>query len=178
MPFILAHPAKTTSHGQVTTALVESVDMYPSLAIAAGLPPDALQGSLEGYSTVPLLDDPHLPWKKAAFSQYARCGLNVSTGYYARCSNLKREDIEVMGYSVRTAKWRFTEWFAFNGTQLKANFSQTLATELYSHKGDDGSDMDRSEVENVVYDPVNAAVVAKHKKIIREGWRKQLPTGR
>ena len=48
VPMIVAAPEQTRSHGQVTTALVESVDMYPTLAMAAGLPSSSLQESLEG----------------------------------------------------------------------------------------------------------------------------------
>jgi arylsulfatase A-like enzyme len=74
--------------GRRTTALVEYVDMYPTLLELSGLkPPDYL----EGTSFAPVLDDPSREWKKAAFSQFPR-GKNIE------------------GYSVRTAEWRYTEW--------------------------------------------------------------------
>ena len=38
-----------------------------------------------------------------------------------------------------------TEWFKFNSNTSKADFDTTIANELYSHKNDDGSDMDQSE---------------------------------
>ena len=53
--------------GTSTDALVELVDMYPTLCELAGLP---LPGHLEGHSFAPLLRNPKLPWKKAAFSQF------------------------------------------------------------------------------------------------------------
>jgi len=83
--------------------------------------------------------------------------------------------MQVMGYSVRSAQWRYTEWFKFDGSSSKADFNQTLAMELYDHSGDDGSSADAYEQVNVVTDPANAAVVATHAKAIRDGWRKQLP---
>lgn len=42
----------------------------------------------------PLLDEPFRDWKTAAFSQYARCDLDASTGLYARCSGDNRDTIE------------------------------------------------------------------------------------
>src|SRR5687768_13626882 len=50
-----------------TDALVELVDVYPTLCALAKLsPPDGL----EGTSFAPLMEDPKRPWKTAAFSQY------------------------------------------------------------------------------------------------------------
>ncbi len=73
--------------GSKTDALVETVDLYPTLVELAGLPPSE---GLEGASFAPLLADPKRPWKKAAFSQYPR-GPN-------------------MGYAMKTDRYRFVEW--------------------------------------------------------------------
>ena len=110
--------SKTSTHGLVTTALVESVDMYPSLAVLAGLPPPAegCPGCIEGHSAAALLDNPHQEWKKASFSQYGRCNVDAD-GYYSRCSGLPREEIQVMGYSARTADYRYTEWCVCTGVR-------------------------------------------------------------
>ena len=172
--------------------------MYPSLATVAGLPASALQSTLEGISVAPLLQEPARPWKQAVFSQCepeqprpacpspgspgvrtadARCDLNASTGYYKRCSGDVREAIQVLGYSVRSADWRYTEWFAFDGESSKANMGETIAKELYDHRGDQGDDFDGYEQVNVVGAAENAATVAKLSKAIRDGWRKQLPPG-
>ena len=47
-----------------------------------------------------------------------------------------------MGYSVRTAQYRFTEWFKFNDDTLRADFNSTVAMELYDHTNDAGNDFD------------------------------------
>ena len=88
-PLIVSAPGMKTA-GQRTRALVEFVDIYPTLAELAGLP---LPPHLEGTSFAPLLAKPDQPWKKAAFSQYLRPGKD-----------------KIMGRSMRTDRWRYTEW--------------------------------------------------------------------
>ncbi len=75
-----------------TAALVELVDLYPTLVELAGLPAAA---HLQGTSLVPLLREPARPWKVAALSQYPRPGL--------------------MGRSMRTEHHRFTRWESPDG---------------------------------------------------------------
>ena len=77
--------------GHKTDALVELVDIYPTLAELCQLP---LPSHLEGRSAVPLLTDPDRDWKPAVFSQFPR---RVAGG-------------TTMGYSVRTSRYRYTEW--------------------------------------------------------------------
>lgn len=85
-PLILSAPGQKV-RGTKTSALVEFIDIYPTLCDLAGLP---IPEDLEGVSMVPLLDDPDLPWKLGAVSQYPRR--------------------EMMGYSLRTRDYRYTEW--------------------------------------------------------------------
>lgn len=81
------------SRGVKTDALVEFVDIYPTLSELAGLP---LSDGLEGTSFAPVVENPQRPWKKAAFSQYPRTGL--------------------MGYAMRTDRYRYVEWRKRDGT--------------------------------------------------------------
>jgi len=84
VPMIYCGPG--VPEGKRSKALVEYVDIFPTLADACGLDvPD-----VEGISSVPLFKDPSRPWKKAAFSQYPRAG--------------------GMGYTLRSGNWRYTEW--------------------------------------------------------------------
>ncbi|MBI3884609.1 MAG: sulfatase [Opitutae bacterium] len=106
-PLILSVPGRTDA-GAETSALVEFVDLYPTLAELAGLP---LPAGLEGTSLVPLLAKPDRPWKQAAFSQYPR------------------EDGRVMGYSLRTDRHRYTEW-------IEVSSGKALERELYDHAVD------------------------------------------
>lgn len=63
-PLILSAPGRK-GNGKASQALVEFVDIYPTLAELGGRTPP---GNLEGQSMVPLLDNPARPWKQAAFS--------------------------------------------------------------------------------------------------------------
>jgi arylsulfatase A-like enzyme len=105
-PLIVSVPGMETS-GQQTDALVEFVDIYPSLCELAGLP---LPDHLQGISFVPLLDDPGREWKQVALSQFPRKGG------------------EIMGYSMRTDRYRYTRWQDTTGA--------IVAQELYDHQSD------------------------------------------
>ncbi len=105
-PLLLSIPGQKNA-GAKTSALVEYVDIYPTLAEACGLP---IPGHCEGLSLLPLVEDPQRKWKAAAFSQYPRGKL--------------------MGYSMRTERWRYTEWIDRAGGEIKAR-------ELYDHAGGD-----------------------------------------
>ena len=109
-PLIISVPGMKAV-GRKTDALVEFVDMYPSIAELAGLP---LSDNLEGISFRPLLDDPDHAWKSAAFSQYPR--------------TVKGR--KLMGYSMRTDRYRFTRWVE------RDNHSKVDAVELYDHETD------------------------------------------
>ena len=101
VPLLLAAPGRPG--GKRCDALVEFVDIYPTLAELCGL---GVPAHCEGTSMAPLLEDPGRPWKKAAFSQYPRGS--------------------AMGYTLRSGPWRYTEW-----TEKKTG--KLVARELYDH---------------------------------------------
>lgn len=109
-PLLLSVPGMKHA-GVRTDALVEFVDIYPTLADLAGLP---LPPHLEGISLKPLLENPRRPWKSAAFSQYPRSSGGRS----------------LMGYSMRTDRYRFTAWVD------RRDSSRIDALELYDHRVD------------------------------------------
>lgn len=143
-PLIISVPGQKTK-GVKTNALVEFVDIYPTLCDLCGIP---LIEGLEGISFKPLLEDPERPWKKAAFSQYAR----VIPGYG-----------EGMGYSMRTDRYRFTEWVVRGN-----NFCEY---ELYDHL------VDPNENVNIANRPENAKLVKQLANQLHKGWRCSLPIG-
>lgn len=91
--------------GQSTKALIEFIDIYPTLIDCAGLKPPH---DLTGMSLRPVMENPGLPGKNAAYTQ-------VNRG-------------KMVGRSVRTPRWRYTEW----GESGKDGL------ELYDHSKDPG----------------------------------------
>jgi iduronate 2-sulfatase len=136
-PLIIRVPGQKPGRSR---ALVEFVDIYPSLCGLCGLPTD---DGLEGHSFARLIEDPNNDWKSAAFSQFRR----VIPGY----GKIARG----MGYSMRTDRYRFTEW-QVPGTDFRAY-------ELYDHHSD--------PEENV-----NLAGVADHVSLI-DALKAQLQAG-
>jgi iduronate 2-sulfatase len=140
VPLIVSAPRQLTA-GRRTLALVELVDLYPTLAQLCGL---ALPAHLEGTSFALLLDQPGQPWKTAAFSQYLRRG---KEGF--------------VGRSIRTDRWRYTEW-----TNTR---NESGGIELYDEQNDP------KENANVAAVPANQPVVAELAKQLKAGWRAQVP---
>jgi iduronate 2-sulfatase len=143
VPMIISDPRQERP-GQSTQALVEFVDIFPTLCDLAGLP---MPKGLEGLSMAPLLDNPNLTWKSAAYSQYPR-----SSG-----------GKKLMGYSMRTERYRFTRW------QLRNDPQRVVALELYDHVNDPQENV------NIADDPAHRNLVEKLTKQYLQGWRGALP---
>ena len=73
--------------GSNTEALVELVDIYPTLCDACNLP---IGSELEGLSMIPVMEQPMITWKRASFSQKSRFG--------------------IVGNTIREKRYRYTEW--------------------------------------------------------------------
>lgn len=117
VPLIIAGPG-VLAQGQTAEAPAEMVDFYPTLAELTGLKAPA---SAAGVSQVPTLKDASVASRDSAFTQYAN------------------------GYSLRTPRYRYTEW----GEKGK------LGVELYDHQSD------AAEMKNLASDPATAEVRAK-----------------
>jgi formylglycine-generating enzyme len=136
VPLIIVPPAGFP-RGARASGLVELMDLFPTLIELAQLPP--IDG-LEGESFLPLLKNPKAPGKPAAFTQHPRpWGMKNPEGTEA----------EAMGYSTRTADWRYTEWRAWRTGAV-------LARELYDESADP------LETRNVVAD-------ASYSEAVRQG---------
>lgn len=129
-PVIVAGPG-ISSKGRSTSRVVEFLDLYPTLADLAGVRAPA---GLHGRSLTPLLKNPDAKWDHPALTQVRR-GPGAS-GY--------------MGYSVRTEKWRYTEWD-----------KGKRGAELYSQVDDP------HELDNLAADPKHQKVVIEMRRLLR-----------
>ncbi len=141
VPLMIWDPRMDISRHRID-ALVENVDIYPTLCDLCDLP---LPDHLEGISLAPIMMDPMLPWKSAAFSQH-------SSG-------------EVMGYSMRTDRYRFTRW------QNIDNPGSAEELELFDLHADP------MECVNVANLQENMELQKKLAEQLDAGWRNALPPG-
>lgn len=132
VPMIIAAP-NSKAPGKSCDRVTELLDLYPTVADLAGV---KMPHAVDGKSLKPLLDDPTLPFKKGAYTQVTR-GDPAKKGF--------------MGYSVRTEKWRYTEWD--DGKK---------GVELYDHVADP------KEHKNLADDPRQAKVIEELKALLHE----------
>ncbi len=92
-------------------ALVETVDIYPTVAALAGLPAPGGPQPIDGQSLVPVLKDPTSSVRDHAYHCYPR-----------------RRNL--LGRAVRTARYRLVEWKEFGAA------SDTAEYELYDYQDD------------------------------------------
>lgn len=116
VPLIVADPLRSSGHGKKTASLAELVDLYPTLTSLAGIADDRPR-NLEGDDLLPVVADPSVSVKDAAFTQHQQ-------PFYGPPSNW-----EAWGYSVRTGRYRYTEWRSLQGGEV-------VARELYDHVED------------------------------------------
>ena len=87
---LVIHDPRAAGNGRPSPRVVQSVDIYPTLAALAGLPPPE---GLDGRDLSPLLVQPERPWDYPAF-----------TVWNERMRGLS-------GVAVRTERWRYAEFY-------------------------------------------------------------------
>ena len=127
VPMIICVPGGIK--GKISERTVELLDIYPTLADLCNL---KAPQRLSGVSLKPLLNNPSAKWNRPALTQ-------VSRG-------------KIMGRSIRTEKWRYTEW-----DEGKAG------TELYDEENDKG------EITNLASDPKFTATVKELSALMKRG---------
>ncbi len=133
VPLIIAAPGK--SAGKSVAGCAELIDVYPTLAELCGL---KVPEELRGKSLAPQLTDAAAPTKGFALTQVRRGGGGMGKG-----KNKEKAAMAAFpGYSVRTDRYRYTEWDG-----------GAKGIELYDHQ------TDPQEFTNLAKDPAHAATV-------------------
>ena len=113
VPMIISAPG--FEKDKRATTMAEYVDVYPTLLDLASL---KIGNHLEGQSLVPVLKNHKTQVKDYAISQFPR-GNNI------------------MGYSIRTKRYRYTAWLKGNFYKENiVNNPKIVAAELYDYKTD------------------------------------------
>ena len=137
VPLIISVPKAAATGCSPRT--VELLDLYPTFADLCGLKPPS---NLEGKSLRPLLENPKAHWAKPAITQVMR----------------PQAKKRVMGYSIRTERWRYTEWD-----------KGAAGAELYDQVNDP------LEYQNLIKDPASARTVAEMKRLLPRTTPEALP---
>ena len=104
VPLIISNGKNLKTNNTKCNALVENIDVFPTIAASCGL----TTHHVDGKSLLPLIDNPKKPWDKAAYSLFPR-------------------GKKYMGCTVTDGHWRYTEWR--NSVDQKV-----LYKELYNHQ--------------------------------------------
>lgn len=108
---LMIYDPRASGNGVACKRVVEFVDLYPTLVELAALPRPKSH-ALSGRSLAPLLNDPLTTWHGEAITQVLR----------PADDRLKKL---TMGCSIRTHRWRYTEWA-----------EGSAGVELYDHQSD------------------------------------------
>jgi iduronate 2-sulfatase len=131
IPLLVIDPRADTK-GAHSVSLVESVDVYPTLCVLAGLPvPDGL----EGKSFAKVIKDSAAPTKEAVFHVYPRG--------------------KIIGRAVRTERYRLVEWKEPGGKP------DTAEIELYDYQTDPGENKNVADAKPGVVQKLRAMIDAQ-----------------
>lgn len=150
VPLMIRVPGQT--QGQHSESLVELIDLYPTLLDLCGMP----QGNpsenqlLQGKSLVPILHDSRHTVRESAFSQIMRPAYS------------KLADREAMGYTIRTDRYRFTQWLKWADGMARPSKTEVLAEELYDLVSDP------EERNNLAQDASKVDIKTNHRKMLSE----------
>ncbi len=151
VPFLMVVPGVTQPGSAVPTP-VSQIDLFPTLAELCGIPQPE---NLQGQSLVPMLRDPNYTGRGWALTQVVRGGNIRRAGASPAVGDRGRR---FFGYSLRTARWRYTEWD--EGREGR---------ELYDHE------KDPRELTNLAGKPEYQAVVEQLAEQMRQAVASTMP---
>jgi iduronate 2-sulfatase len=156
-PLIISSPKIKPSR---TKSMSEFVDIFPTLCELSGVP---IPQHLDGNSLVKVMKKPKSKVKDYSVSQYPR------SGNYVELNRLGYADGKFMGYSIRTARYRYTVWMKddYRSTQ-PFNKDLMVANELYDYK------KDPNETINIVNESAYKSVFDAMNRLMMEYLQSQV----
>lgn len=162
VPMIVYSPLHTTPHrGVRSRALVQSIDVAPTLLDAAGV---AVPGAMQGASMMPLLQSPTPGWRRYAFAE------NLWSN---RFGNPRVE-------SVRDQRWKYIRYFKHDASvydrslkgaaeyQVSAKMAQDYRAKLTaSIEGEPPVYEELFDLEKDPQETTNLAADAKYKSVLQ-----------
>jgi arylsulfatase A-like enzyme len=142
VPLLVVAPV-VSKKGRVARAPVGLIDLYPTLTALCDVKPPS---NLQGQSLVPMLKDADAEGRGWALTQVTRGG------------GKDREQNRIFGYSLRTPRWRYTEW---DGGKL--------GRELYDHESDS------KELTNLADKPAQSKTVESLAKQLHQAVAASFP---
>jgi arylsulfatase A-like enzyme len=124
-----------------TCTPVESVDIFPTVCDLTGVKPAK---GIQGKSLVPFLKGETTDMKFAV-SQWPSRGHKGG-----------------MGYSIRTKRYRYTEWYKSYKSTMPRSEKNVVASELYDYEADP------LETHNLIKNKKYADILAEHKKLLHD----------
>ena len=178
IPFVIRAPWLKTSVGRRSDALAEIVDLYKTLSELAGIPvPTDNSHPVMGHSLVSAMAG-GVHSSNYSFSQFAKTGKSVATawGTCMGCHPSGHGAADYMGFTVRSAAWRWTEWVKYDKQAGAPAWSDgSVAQELYDHREDKGdwASFDDFENENLCNstDAAATAAIAELKAVLRSQFQ-------
>ena len=147
LPLIIYAPGMPAGK---TIVPVESLDIFPTVCRLAGIKPDK---AVQGFSLIPLMKGQKPP-RDFAISQWPTRGGKGG-----------------MGYSIRTTRYRYTEWYEKYKSTQPRNGIRPIATELYDYV------TDPLETHNLVKNKKYATVVKALQDTLHRFLDSQVQTG-
>eukprot|EP00117_Sycon_ciliatum_P046457 scpid73095/ scgid33274/ Iduronate 2-sulfatase; Alpha-L-iduronate sulfate sulfatase len=135
---MIRDPSRSTTAGARISTNVELLDVYPTLVDIANY---EIPATLQGKSLTPLLSGEEAPstWKDASFSQILRASNAFASS-------------PLMGYTVRTESWRYTEWVSYDTATGLTDWDDVQSVELFDHRDDPRTIFGYSERVNLAAD--------------------------
>jgi iduronate 2-sulfatase len=149
VPMLIVAPG-VAAKGGVAKSPVSHIDLFPTLTELCGV---KAPSNIQGQSLVPMLKDPSVVGRGWAITQVTRGAVGPRAA-----QNPNAKDKSFFGYSLRTPRWRYTEWDEGN-----------QGRELYDH------DKDPLELTNLAMKPEHAKTVDELSIQIRTAAKSTFP---